>query len=67
MAVKALKSTIEEYSLKKKNTKGTEECSVKKPPTSSDSKITIIKTKYNLSSLLCFTIYSRSALLIFLM
>ena len=32
-----LNNTIDEYSLKKKNTKGTEECSVKKPPTSSDS------------------------------
>ena len=30
-------NTIEEYSLKKKKTKGTEECSVKKPPTNSDS------------------------------
>lgn len=36
--VKVLNNTIEEYSLKKKKTKGTEECSVKKPPTNSDSK-----------------------------
>ena len=36
--VKVLNSTIDEYSLKKKKTKGTEECSVKKPPTNSDSK-----------------------------
>jgi hypothetical protein len=37
MAVIQLNSTIEEYSPKKKNTKGTEECSVKKPATNSDS------------------------------
>jgi hypothetical protein len=37
IAVKVLNSTIEEYSLKKKNTNGTLECSVKKPPTNSDS------------------------------
>ena len=36
--VKVINNTIEEYSLKKKKTKGTEECSVKKPPTNSDSK-----------------------------
>jgi hypothetical protein len=32
-----LNNTIEEYSPRKKNTKGTEECSVKKPATNSDS------------------------------
>ena len=37
IAVKQLNKTIEEYSPKKKNTKGTEECSVKNPATSSDS------------------------------
>jgi hypothetical protein len=35
--VKQLNNTIEEYSLKKKKTKGTDECSVKNPPTNSDS------------------------------
>ena len=35
--VKLLNNTIEEYSLKKKNTKGTDGCSVKNPPTNSDS------------------------------
>jgi hypothetical protein len=34
-----LNNTIEEYSPRKKNTNGTEECSVKKPATNSDSKI----------------------------
>ena len=34
-----LNKTIEEYSPRKKNTNGTEECSVKKPATNSDSKI----------------------------
>lgn len=33
-----LNKTIEEYSPRKKNTNGTEECSVKKPATNSDSK-----------------------------
>ena len=33
-----LNSTIELYSARKKKTKGTLECSVKKPATSSDSK-----------------------------
>jgi hypothetical protein len=33
-----LNNTIEEYSPRKKKTKGTEECSVKKPATNSDSK-----------------------------
>lgn len=52
-----LNSTIELYSARKKKTKGTLECSVKKPATSSDSKRdTIIvcmsaktnkQTKYN--------------------
>ena len=37
IAVIVLNSTIELYSAKKKNTKGTLECSVKKPATSSDS------------------------------
>jgi hypothetical protein len=32
-----LNNTIEEYSPKKKNTKGTELCSVKNPATNSDS------------------------------
>ena len=32
-----LNNTIEEYSPKKKNTKGTDECSVKNPATNSDS------------------------------
>jgi hypothetical protein len=32
-----LNNTIEEYSPRKKNTNGTEECSVKKPATNSDS------------------------------
>ena len=55
--VKVLNSTIDEYSLKKKKTNGTEECSVKKPPTNSDSKLKntipsqtkIKKIKYKLS------------------
>jgi len=34
-----LNKTIEAYSAKKKKTKGTLECSVKKPATNSDSKI----------------------------
>ena len=34
-----LNKTMEEYSPRKKNTNGTEECSVKKPATNSDSKI----------------------------
>ena len=38
IAVIALNNTIELYSAKKKNTKGTLECSVKKPATNSDSK-----------------------------
>ena len=33
-----LNKTIEEYSPRKKNTNGTDECSVKKPATNSDSK-----------------------------
>ena len=37
IAVIQLNNTIEEYSPKKKNTKGTEECSVKNPATNSDS------------------------------
>ena len=37
MALILLNNTIELYSAKKKNTKGTLECSVKKPATSSDS------------------------------
>jgi hypothetical protein len=37
MALIQLNNTIELYSAKKKNTKGTEECSVKKPATNSDS------------------------------
>ena len=37
IAVIQLNNTIDEYSPKKKNTKGTEECSVKKPATNSDS------------------------------
>ena len=37
MAVIQLNNTIELYSAKKKNTKGTLECSVKKPATNSDS------------------------------
>jgi len=37
MAVIQLNNTIEEYSPKKKKTKGTDECSVKKPATNSDS------------------------------
>lgn len=36
-AVIVLNNTIELYSARKKNTKGTEECSVKNPATSSDS------------------------------
>ena len=36
-------STIELYSAKKKKTKGTLECSVKKPATNSDSKIYLAK------------------------
>jgi hypothetical protein len=39
MAVIQLNNTIEEYSPRKKNTNGTEECSVKKPATNSDSVI----------------------------
>ena len=35
--VNALISTIDEYSPRKKNTKTIPECSVKNPPTSSDS------------------------------
>ena len=38
IAVIQLNKTIELYSAKKKNTKGTLECSVKKPATNSDSK-----------------------------
>lgn len=37
MALILLNNTIELYSAKKKKTKGTLECSVKKPATSSDS------------------------------
>ena len=37
IAVIQLNNTIEQYSPKKKNTKGTEECSVKNPATNSDS------------------------------
>ena len=37
IAVIQLNNTIDEYSPKKKNTKGTEECSVKNPATNSDS------------------------------
>jgi hypothetical protein len=37
IAVIVLNNTIELYSARKKNTKGTEECSVKKPATNSDS------------------------------
>jgi hypothetical protein len=37
IAVIQLNNTIEEYSPRKKNTKGTEECSVKNPATNSDS------------------------------
>lgn len=37
IALILLNNTIELYSAKKKNTKGTEECSVKKPATNSDS------------------------------
>jgi hypothetical protein len=42
-----LNKTIEEYSPRKKNTNGTEECSVKKPATNSDSQIqnTTLKSK----------------------
>ena len=36
-----LNKTIEEYSPRKKNTNGTDECSVKKPATNSDSKTKI--------------------------
>jgi hypothetical protein len=39
IAVIQLNNTIELYSAKKKNTKGTLECSVKKPATNSDSLI----------------------------
>jgi hypothetical protein len=45
IGVIVLKSTIEEYSLKKKKTKIIEECSTKKPATNSDSKIFL---NYNL-------------------
>ena len=37
IAVIQLNKTIDEYSPKKKNTNGTDECSVKKPATNSDS------------------------------
>ena len=37
IAVIVLNNTIEPYSAKKKNTKGTLECSVKNPATNSDS------------------------------
>lgn len=37
IAVIQLNNTIEEYSPKKKKTKGTDECSVKNPATNSDS------------------------------
>ena len=40
-----LNKTIEEYSPRKKNTNGTEECSVKKPATNSDSKTPILLMK----------------------
>jgi hypothetical protein len=45
MAVIQLNNTIEEYSPRKKNTNGTEECSVKKPATNSDSKPDTITVK----------------------
>jgi hypothetical protein len=48
------KSMIELYSLKKKKTKGTLECSVKKPATSSDSKFE--KKIFNLFNLILFNI-----------
>lgn len=41
MEVIQLNKTIELYSARKKNTKGTEECSVKNPATNSDSKLYI--------------------------
>ena len=39
IAVIQLNNTIEEYSARKKNTNGTDECSVKNPATNSDSRI----------------------------
>jgi len=45
IAVIQLNNTIEEYSPRKKNTKGTEECSVKNPATNSDSYITTLFLK----------------------
>lgn len=45
MALILLNKTIELYSAKKKNTKGTLECSVKNPATSSDSKCKIKKVR----------------------
>ena len=39
MALIQLNNTIEEYSARKKNTNGTDECSVKNPATNSDSRI----------------------------
>jgi hypothetical protein len=47
IAVIQLNNTIDEYSPKKKNTKGTEECSVKNPATNSDSKKNYLLRKSN--------------------
>ena len=41
-----LNNTMEEYSARKKNTKGTLECSVKNPATNSDSGINRLNLKY---------------------
>jgi hypothetical protein len=53
-----LNKTIEEYSPRKKNTNGTEECSVKKPATNSDSKIqnTTLEGKIKVIDYLIFLI-----------
>lgn len=49
-----LNKTIELYSAKKKNTKGTEECSVKKPATNSDSMNSWMKPIYLLLRFLLY-------------
>src|ERR1700748_1898828 len=62
-----LNKTIELYSAKKKNTKGTEECSVKKPATNSDSMNNSINLFHYIFAFFLYNIYLTSAPFTFLL
>src|ERR1700748_1660027 len=62
-----LNKTIELYSAKKKNTKGTEECSVKKPATNSDSMNNRINLFPYIFAFYLYNIYLTSARFTFLL